>query len=120
MTEATANPAMKDSDPHLAEFKRFESEPKQPAWLFPLRKAGLVRFADVGFPTLNDEDWRVTNVAPIAKLPFKPVCQSARDGITAATVAKFSFGALPASRLVFVDGHFDAGLSTIGKEAPGI
>ena len=42
-------------------------------WLFPLRKAGLARFAELGFPTLRHEDWRFTNVAPIAKLPFKPI-----------------------------------------------
>ena len=48
------------------------SEPQQPAWLLPLRKAGMARFAELGFPTLHDEDWRFTNVAPLAKLPFKP------------------------------------------------
>src|SRR5207249_9390686 len=109
-----------DTDPHLAQFERFETEPKQPAWLFPLRKAGLARFAELGFPTLNDEDWRFTNVTPIAKLPFKPVFQPARDGVTAAAVRKFSFGMLPANRLVFVDGHYAADLSVCGKEAHGV
>src|SRR5437899_9168084 len=120
MTEASANSAVKDTDPHLVQFERFETEPKQPTWLFPLRKAGLARFAELGFPTLNDEDWRFTNVAPIARLPFKPVFKSARDGVTAATVTKFSFGTLPAHRLVFVDGHYAADLSVPGKEASGI
>src|SRR5438309_5578914 len=95
---------MKETDPYLAKFDRFEKQAKQPLWLFPLRKAGLARFAELGFPTLQDEDWRFTNVAPIAKLPFKPVFQAARDGVTAAAVRKFSFGTLPANRLVFVDG----------------
>jgi Fe-S cluster assembly protein SufD len=120
MIEATAYPAMKENDPHLAQFERFETEPKRPSWLFPLRKAGLARFAEVGFPTLNDEDWRFTNVAPIAKLPFKPVFQPARDGLTAAGIAQFSFGTLPASRLVFVDGHFIADLSAPGSQPAGV
>jgi Fe-S cluster assembly protein SufD len=120
MTDASANSGIKDNDPHLAQFQRFETEPKQPTWLFPLRKAGLARFAELGFPTLNDEDWRFTNVAPIAKLPFKPVFQPARDGVTAATIRNFSFGTLPANRLVFVDGHYAADLSAPGKEAHGI
>ena len=42
----------------------------QPKWLLPVRKAGLASFADQGFPTLHDEDWRFTNVAPIAQLNF--------------------------------------------------
>src|SRR5947208_12026464 len=119
MIEAMENPSMKETDPHLTQFERFESEPKQPSWLFPLRKAGLARFAEAGFPTLNDEDWRFTNVAPIAKLPFKPVFQPARDGLTAESIRQFSFGALAASRLVFVDGHFIVELSAPGSQAPG-
>jgi Fe-S cluster assembly protein SufD len=120
MTEARANSAIKDTDPHLVQFERFETEPKQPSWLFPLRKAGLARFAELGFPTLNDEDWRFTNVAPIAKLPFKPVFQPAKDGVTAETVKKCSFGSLPATRLVFVDGHYVADLSIPGQEVQGV
>src|SRR5438132_2212017 len=112
--------AARNTDPYLVKFERFEKEAKHPPWLFPLRKAGLARFAELGFPTVNDEDWRFTNVAPIAKLPFKPVFQAARDGVTEAAVRKFSFGTLPANRFVFVDGHYAADLSAPGKEAHGI
>jgi len=68
---------MKETDPYLAKFERFENEAKQPSWLFPLRKAGIARFAELGFPTTRHEDWRFTNVAPIAKLPFRPVFDQA-------------------------------------------
>ena len=120
MVEAKENPAMKGTDAYLAKFDRFEKEAKQPSWLFPLRKAGLARFAEVGFPTLRDEDWRFTNVAPIAKLPFKPVFESSRNGFTPEGVAQLSFGELEASRLVFVDGHFVAGLSSPGPQPEGV
>ena len=69
----TTETISKGTEPHLKKFERFEREPKQPSWLFPLRKAGLARFAERGFPTINDEDWRFTNVSAIAKLPFEPV-----------------------------------------------
>ena len=62
----------KESDPHLTKFERFERDTKQPSWVSPLRRTGITRFAELGFPTLQHEDWRFTNVAPIAKLPFKP------------------------------------------------
>src|SRR5205814_6273423 len=117
MTEASANSGINDTDPHLAQFERFETEPKQPSWLFPLRKAGMARFAELGFPTLRDEDWRFTNVTPIAKLPFKPVFEAARDGLTRERVARFTFGELPAHRLVFVNGHYSAELSSPGSHA---
>src|SRR5215475_2704032 len=102
----------KATEPHLKKFERFEREAKQPAWLFPLRKAGLARFAERGFPTINDEDWRFTNVNPLTKLPFEPVFEPARAGLTPADTNRFAFAELPATRLVFVDGHYVAELSS--------
>ena len=32
-----------------------------------LREAAFQRFAELGFPTTHDEEWRFTNVAPIAR-----------------------------------------------------
>src|SRR5580765_711221 len=80
MAQTTENQLMKQTDPYLQKFERFESEAagKHPSWLFPIRKAGISRFAELGFPTLRDEDWRFTNVAPIARLPFDPVFDYSR------------------------------------------
>src|SRR5947207_14751157 len=98
----------KATEPHLKKFERFEREHGQPAWLFPLRKAGLARFAERGFPTINDEDWRFTNVNPIAKLPFEPVLEGPTGGLSAGMTRHFAFAQLPATRLAFVDGHYVA------------
>ena len=49
----------------VGKFSALEIAASQPKWLAPVRKAGLASFADQGFPTLHDEDWRFTNVAPI-------------------------------------------------------
>ena len=111
MVQTTDNKA-KETEPLLEKFERFEKQTKQPAWVFPLRRAGIARFAELGFPTLHDEDWRFTNVAPIAKLPVKPLFELVPDGIDAETVAGLTFGSLPATRLVFVNGRFMAELST--------
>src|SRR5436309_1710887 len=120
MTESTANSAIKDTDPHLAQFGRFETGTKQPSWLFPLRKAGLARFAEVGFPTLQDEDWRFTNVAPIARLPFKPVFELQRDGVSGKRLSQFAFAQLAGSKLVFVNGHYAPDLSSVTQLPDGV
>jgi Fe-S cluster assembly protein SufD len=112
MVQTIEKPALKATDPHLEKFERFEREAKQPAWVFPLRKAGMAHFAEQGFPTLQDEDWRFTNVGPIAKLPFKPVFQPLARVIAPEQIAEFPFGGLLAHRLVFVNGHFAAELSS--------
>ena len=39
-------------------------------WVQALRDSAFQRFAEVGFPTTKDEEWRFTNVAPIARERF--------------------------------------------------
>src|SRR5215471_960435 len=107
-------------DVYLQQFERFEKEAKQPSWVFPLRKAAIARFAEVGFPTIKQEDWRFTNVAPITKLPFKPLFESQRNGLSADQIGRFTFGKLPSSRLVFVNGHYAADLSSRGTLPRGV
>src|SRR5262249_42608478 len=92
MADAIENGAKKEIEPHLEKFERFEKQAKEPAWVFPLRKAGIARFAELGFPTVHDENWRFTNVAPITRLPFNPVFQALPDGLTREALAKMTFG----------------------------
>jgi Fe-S cluster assembly protein SufD len=49
----------------------FTKQSPAPEWLRPLREAGFERFAELGFPTTHDEDWRFTNVARIARTTFQ-------------------------------------------------
>src|SRR2546427_12224207 len=96
------------AEPYLQQFEKFEKEPKQPSWVFPLRKAGSARFAELGFPTLNHEDWRFTNGSSIAKRPFIPLFRPFRCGLSATHIGNCTFGNLPATRPGFVNGHYAA------------
>jgi Fe-S cluster assembly protein SufD len=75
-----------------------------PAWLPPLRRAAIERFAELGFPTRKREDWKYTNAAPIARAlataPPAADAPSPRELAAAAAVAQAKH------RLVFVNGHF--------------
>ena len=53
---------------HLAAFDAFEKDGARrfPAWVSELRRAGISRFAALGFPTPRMEDWKYTNIVPIA------------------------------------------------------
>jgi Fe-S cluster assembly protein SufD len=101
-------------------FRQFETASHQPKWLAPLRKAGIASFADQGFPTLNDEDWRFTNVAPIIKLPFQLAGKVAVNGAEAGALDESVFANLPGHRLVFVNGFFSAKLSRIKPLSDGV
>ena len=43
---------------------------RAPAWLKSLRREAFREFESLGFPTTRDEDWKYTNVAPIARQRF--------------------------------------------------
>src|SRR5947207_2850468 len=111
-----------ETDPYLEKFQRFEKEGpgKHPSWLFPIRKAAISRFAELGLPTVRDEDWRFTNVAPVAKLPFKPVFDYASGSVNQNVPGQFHFADLKCNRLVFVNGHFAQDLSTLLPQKAGV
>jgi len=106
--------------PYLEKFLRFERLQAQPSWLPPLRKAGMASFAEQGFPTIHDEDWRFTNVAPLAKLPFRPALEPAADGAVNGSLAGQPFAQVAGPRLVFVNGRFSTGLSSVGNLQAGV
>jgi Fe-S cluster assembly protein SufD len=120
MVHATAETTLPGLDPFLEKFEAV-IEPgagRHPAWLFPLRKAALARFAEVGYPTTADEDWRFTNVAPLVKLPFRPALEPRDDGES--LPVDLAFGKLETIRLVFVNGHYSARLSRLAAMPAGV
>ena len=84
-----------------------------------LRRRGIERFDAVGFPTTSQEEWRLTNVACIARLPFVPAAPDS-SAVSAEIAASFSFDADASIELVIVNGRFDAGLSNAGKLPRGL
>jgi Fe-S cluster assembly protein SufD len=60
----------------LAEFAKL---PAAEPWLKELRERAFARFAELGFPTTHDEEWRFTNVAPIARSNFRNVAGRTND-----------------------------------------
>ncbi|HVJ27038.1 MAG TPA: Fe-S cluster assembly protein SufD [Vicinamibacterales bacterium] len=78
-------------------------------WLQELRDKSAARFAALGFPTVRDEDWRFTNVAPIASTEFQiageaKVSQAELDSLPYAT-ARY--------RITIVNGRFAPELSRL-------
>ena len=112
----------KEADPYLSSFDRFERDglSSQPGWVRSLRKGAVSRFAEFGFPTLQDENWRFTNVAPIARLPFQPVLELPSHSLSVASLQQFHFATQKGSRLVFLDGHFAPELSSLMSLPAGV
>jgi Fe-S cluster assembly protein SufD len=87
-----------------------------PAWVKERREQAATRFAEIGFPTTRQEDWRFTNVSPIAEAkyplahgPFKQA-SSLIAGVN-----------VPGSvRLAIVNGEFSAALSDLSTLPKGL
>jgi Fe-S cluster assembly protein SufD len=86
---------------------------KSPPWLNSLRRSGNAHFAELGFPTTEDEEWRFTNVRPIAEMTPQAAPNNSR--VTEKEIEPFLFGKMASRRLVFVDGKFHPELSSPGK-----
>jgi Fe-S cluster assembly protein SufD len=101
-------------------FESFEQRVKaqSPGWLMAIRRSGNAHFSELGFPTTEDEEWRFTNVRPIAEL--QPQAAPSNVRLTAAEIAPFLFGAMKSRRLVFVDGRYHPELSEPGQNDGGV
>jgi Fe-S cluster assembly protein SufD len=95
---------------YLSNFTRIEKQAGGIGrmWLDDMRRAAMDRFAEVGFPSTKLEEWRFTNVAPLAKIAFKPAQPVELHGDD---IAAFTFGHEAAVELVFVNGHYAPNLS---------
>ena len=104
-----ANPV---GDHYLSRFERLERTAEahgERAWIVPLREAAIAGFAERGFPTTKDEEWRFTNVAPIAETPFEFVEGNAAI-LPGECIDRFALDDA-AGLLVFVNGRYAPGHS---------
>jgi Fe-S cluster assembly protein SufD len=100
---------------YLSAFDRVEVGRKhEPAWLRATRRSAAGAFERMGFPTVRDEEWRFTNVGPIAETAFAPAPAVA---VPPADAARFVVPGLAGPVMVFVDGRYARELSTV--DAPG-
>ena len=88
-------------------------------WIATLRREARERLAENGLPTTRMEDWKYTNIKPIAKRDFaRPSAADATADPEALEAQRIP--GLHTHRLVFVNGHFAAALSDHGGDDPGL
>jgi len=115
-----------------------------PSWLNEIRRAAMESFAEKGFPTTRQEEWRNTNVTPIAAVPFRPATTPwpppqgggdllpslvrRREGVVAdgpaeslaERIGQLSLTDLGCPRLVFINGRFSKPHSTLEDLPKGV
>jgi Fe-S cluster assembly protein SufD len=71
------------------------------AWVDLLRNNAIDRFEQLGFPTVQHEEWKYTNLAPLAKAGLQPATNE-----TELTRATAVYGETQTSHVVLIDGFF--------------
>ncbi|MGI8566907.1 MAG: Fe-S cluster assembly protein SufD [Pyrinomonadaceae bacterium] len=111
-------PALKEKSAYRALFESTHTNGNSaPSWVEELRENALERFDELGFPTVDQEDWKYTNIASIAKNTFT-FATGRRD--IAAELAPFIYAEAKSSRLVFVNGVYRADFSSIASLPAGV
>ena len=105
---------------YAEQFQAFQQDGARtaPSWVNDARRAAYQRFEAQGFPTTRDEDWHFTSPSPIVERDFTFVAARTGD-VTAADVASFGFGADDWHTAVFVNGRFEASLSSLARLGSG-
>ena len=96
---------------------RYPDDLGEPEWLVESRASAFSWLAEHGFPTQKNEDWKYLRLGPILDREFRP----GKPGryLSSETIAKL-VPDLGGTRLVFVNGHLDAGLSAIPDDVEGL
>src|SRR5256884_9151110 len=88
-----------------------------PEWLREIREGAIARFAELGFPTTKQEEWRFTSVAPIVDTPFShPASRIPHPALS--EIGALLIGDGP--RVVLVDGRYAPELSSAAGQAGGV
>lgn len=85
-------------------FEEADKVSKEPAWMRELRRGAMGAFERLDFPTMKDEDWHFTNIAPVAEKIFNASQKGA--AVSDDVIARFSHGQ-SWNTIVFVNGRLD-------------
>ncbi|MDZ7725547.1 MAG: Fe-S cluster assembly protein SufD [candidate division KSB1 bacterium] len=103
---------------YLKLFQEFESglNGKGRGPLHERRIEGIKEFAQTGFPSTGQEDWRFTDVSPIARAQFRNVARADQGALDKNTVRNLVADEKH-PRLVFENGHFREDLSQLPQNS---
>ncbi len=122
MTQLTSQPAPSTVAPStglLTEMLSAGPDHGTP-WLGEIRQSGIRHFQRMGLPTTSQEDWRLTNVAELAKIRFSPAASGKAAAFGADITRPWSLRSTGANEFVFINGLFSPEHSTFSASAAGV
>ena len=88
-------------------------------WITSGRDAAMARFSELGLPSRKVEEWKYSNLSPLAKTDFtgpdRKAAEAARDEVAQRFPKESAAG-----RLVFINGILDGPLSALENLPAGV
>lgn len=105
---------------YIDNFRKFENKlnGESESKFHELRKSALARFEGMNFPTLKDEEWKYTNIAPILKHEFIPSANIDEDKET--DVSSHFISEVDSYKMVFINGIYKEDLSDLAGLPEGV
>ena len=97
-----------------ADYRERRSD-REPGWVTRIRRTGMERFREAGFPTVREEAWKYTNVAPFVKIPYQAAPRE-RESFSRPLPLPAGTGA----QIVVVNGRYVPELSSVGLLTAGL
>ncbi len=87
-----------------------------------LRESAIATFGEIGFPTTRrgNEDWKYTDIRSIANAAYASLAPDPANRVATADLDQHIMGGEVWNRLVFVDGHWLPGLSSLPSLPPEV
>jgi Fe-S cluster assembly protein SufD len=105
---------------YLANFSLFETnlDGSRESAFHVVRKKAISAFAELGFPTPRNEEWKYTSVAPILEHKFKQATEPAK--LTKKVLKNFVLKGVDRNLAVFVNGQYNHTLSEFAAIPKGV
>jgi Fe-S cluster assembly protein SufD len=108
-------------NPFVAEYDAFEAATARDGHesIRSLRRSAIARFAELGLPTVREEEWRFTSIAPVAKTRFRLAGDAPKE-LTPGDVSLAGVPGLDSVELVLINGRFAPELSSLAGLPRGV
>ena len=93
-----------------------------PDSIHALRENAIATFGEIGFPTLRrgNEEWKYTDIRSIASAEYPSLVSEPANRVATEALDQHIMGGEVWNRLVFVDGHWLPGLSSLPSLPPEV
>src|SRR5882724_8126821 len=104
---------VKPENNYQSDFRALQQKHPSVAWVELLRSGAMDRFELLGFPSVNEEEWKYTNLASLVKADFRPVRDDRIPEVDRNEIRRNGYPETADAEIVLINGFLSTHLSSI-------